>query len=213
MTVVLLASASARRRAWRSERLRVTSAELEVASLLAPEPPPVSGLEVRAQVEQSCLSKARAAVMELTVRGSHEFPDFTLVADTLVEDPDDPLMPLGKPQNKASATAMLLRLSGRRHRVWSSTAILYPPGETRGIKALHGGWTANVWTETSIVEFDELDDERVLGLIESKSWMGKAGGYDMAGEARSNLGLVEGDEVTVLGFAPNAIESLTRIIP
>ena len=213
MTVVLLASASARRRAWLSERLRVTSAELEVASLLAPEPPPVSGLEVRAQVEQSCLSKARAAVMELTVRGSHEFPDFTLVADTLVEDPDDPLIPLGKPQNKASAAAMLLRLSGRRHRVWSSTAILYPPGETRGIKALHGGWTANVWTETSIVEFDELDDERVLGLIESKSWMGKAGGYDMAGEARSNLGLVEGDEVTVLGFAPNAIESLTRIIP
>ena len=185
---------------------------MEVTSLLAPEPPPVSGLEVRAQVEQTCLSKARAAVMELTVRGSHEFPDFTLVADTLVEDPDDPLMPLGKPQNKASATAMLLRLSGRRHRVWSSTAILYPPGETRGIKALHGGWTANVWTETSIVEFDELDDERVLGLIESESWVGKAGGYDMAGEARSNLGLVEGDEVTVLGFAPNAIESLTGMI-
>ena len=213
MPVVLLASASARRRAWLSERLKGMDTALEVTSLLAPEPPPASGLEVRAQVEQSCLSKARAAVMELTVRGSHELPDFTLVADTLVEDPDDPLVPLGKPQNKASATAMLLRLSGRRHRVWSSTAILHPPGETRGTKALHGGWTADVWTETSIVEFDELDDERVLGLIESESWVGKAGGYDMAGEARSNLGLVEGDEVTVLGFAPNAIESLTGMIP
>jgi septum formation protein len=212
MLVVLLASASARRREWLSERLRDTGAALEVTSLLAPEPPPVSGLAVRTQVEQTCLSKAHAAVMELTVGGSHESPDFTLVADTLVEDPDDPLVPLGKPSNKASAMAMLLRLSGRRHRVWSSTAILQPPGETRGTEALHDGWTADVWTEASIVEFDELDDERVIGLIESESWTGKAGGYDMAGEARSNLRLVEGDEVTVLGFAPKAIESLTGMI-
>ena len=213
MPVVLLASASARRRAWLSERLRGTGAALKVTSLLAPEPPPASGSEVKAQVEQTCLSKAHAAVMELTVGGSHELPNFTLVADTLVEDPDDPLVPLGKPSNKASAAAMLLRLSGRRHRVWSSTAILHPPGETRGTVALHGGWTADIWTESSIVEFDELDDERAMELIESESWRGKAGGYDMAGEARSNLGLVEGDEVTVLGFAPNAIEYLTGMIP
>lgn len=186
---------------------------MKVTSLLAPEPPPASGSEVKVQVEQTCLSKAHAAVMELTVGGSHELPNFTLVADTLVEDPDDPLVPLGKPSNKVSAAAMLLRLSGRRHRVWSSTAILHPPGETRGTEALHGGWTADVWTESSIVEFDELDDERAMGLIESESWRGKAGGYDMAGEARSNLRLVEGDEVTVLGFAPNAIESLTGMIP
>ncbi|MEE2650001.1 MAG: Maf family protein [Candidatus Thermoplasmatota archaeon] len=213
MPVVLLASASARRRAWLSERLRGTGAALKVTSLLAPEPPPASGSEVKVQVEQTCLSKAHAAVMELTVGGSHELPNFTLVADTLVEDPDDPLVPLGKPSNKVSAAAMLLRLSGRRHRVWSSTAILHPPGETRGTEALHGGWTADVWTESSIVEFDELDDERAMGLIESESWRGTAGGYDMAGEARSNLRLVEGDEVTVLGFAPNAIESLTGMIP
>ncbi|MEC8997978.1 MAG: Maf family protein [Candidatus Thermoplasmatota archaeon] len=213
MPVVLLASASARRRAWLSERLRGTGAALKVTSLLAPEPPPASGSEVKVQVEQTCLSKAHAAVMELTVGGSHELPNFTLVADTLVEDPDDPLVPLGKPSNKVSAAAMRLRLSGRRHRVWSSTAILHPPGETRGTEALHGGWTADVWTESSIVEFDELDDERAMGMIESESWRGKAGGYDMAGEARSNLRLVEGDEVTVLGFAPNAIESLTGMIP
>ena len=213
MPVVLLASASARRRAWLSERLRGTGAALKVTSLLAPEPPPASGSEVKVQVEQTCLSKAHAAVMELTVGGSHELPNFTLVADTLVEDPDDPLVPLGKPSNKVSAAAMLLRLSGRRHRVWSSTAILYPPCETRGTEMLEGGWTADVWTESSIVEFDELDDERAMGLIESESWRGKAGGYDMAGEARSNLRLVEGDEVTVLGFAPNAIESLTGMIP
>jgi len=212
MPVVLLASASARRRAWLSERLIGTGAAFEVAPLLTKEIPPSPGSEVRVQVERSCLSKARAAVMELTVENSDELPDYTIVADTLIEDPDDPQVPFGKALSKASATATLLRLSGRRHRVWSSTAILYPPCETRGTEMLEGGWTADVWTESSIVEFDEMDDERVIGLIESESWKGKAGSYDMAGEAGSSLELVEGEEVTVLGFAPNAIEFLIGMI-
>lgn len=212
MPVVLLASASARRRAWLSKKLIGTGATLEMASLLTPEIPPSPGSEVRVQVEETCLSKARAAVMELTVEDPYKLPDYTLVADTLVEDPDDFKVPLGKAPSKASATAALLRLSGRRHRVWSSTAIIYPPNESRGTEMLEGGWTADVWTESSIVEFDEMGDERVMELIESESWKGKAGSYDMAGEARSNLELVEGEEVTVLGFAPNAIEFLIRMI-
>ncbi|MDP6220715.1 MAG: hypothetical protein QGG76_03910, partial [Candidatus Thalassarchaeaceae archaeon] len=58
----------------------------------------------------------------------------------------------------------------------------------------------------------EMDDERVIELIEGESWKGKAGSYDLAGEAGSNLELVEGEEVTVLGFAPNAIEFLIGMI-
>ncbi len=212
MPVVLLASASARRRAWLSDRLEDTTVTLEVAYLQTPEIAPSPGSEVRVQVEETCLSKASAAVMELTVENSRELPDYALVADTLVEDPDDPQMPLGKAQNKASATATLLRLSGRRHRVWSSTAILHPPNGVRGTVVLDGGWTADIWTESSIVEFDEMDDERVIELIEGESWKGKAGSYDLAGEAGSNLELVEGEEVTVLGFAPNAIEFLIGMI-
>ncbi len=67
MPVVLLASASARRRAWLSDRLEDTTVTLEVAYLQTPEIAPSPGSEVRVQVEETCLSKASAAVMELTV--------------------------------------------------------------------------------------------------------------------------------------------------
>ena len=50
--------------------------------------------------------------------------DIILVSDTLVEDPDDQRAALGKPKDESSAAFSLIRLSGRRHRVWSSTAIL-----------------------------------------------------------------------------------------
>jgi predicted house-cleaning NTP pyrophosphatase (Maf/HAM1 superfamily) len=40
------------------------------------------------------------------------------------------------------------------------------------------------------------------------SWKGKAGGYDLAGQMSEFASLVEGDELTVLGFAPAALRLL-----
>ena len=65
MTMVLLASASSRRRDWLLERLRGSGVEVRFSSLLTTEPRPVIGEEVRIQVEQACLSKARAAISEM----------------------------------------------------------------------------------------------------------------------------------------------------
>jgi len=133
--------------------------------------------------------------------------DVVIVADTIVADPDDPLMPMGKPDDEQHAMAMLLRLSGNRHRVWSSTALVYPPGGA-GEHVLHGGWTADFWTESAVVEFDELSQDRLFELVSSGSWKGKAGAYDMAGDAAPDTRLVEGEEITVLGLAPGAISAL-----
>jgi septum formation protein len=133
--------------------------------------------------------------------------DVTIVADTIVADPDDPLMPMGKPDDDQHAMAMLLRLSGNRHRVWSSTALVYPPGGA-GEHVLHGGWTADFWTESAVVEFDELSQDRLFELVSSGSWKGKAGAYDMAGNAAPDTRLIEGEEITVLGLAPGAIAAL-----
>lgn len=212
MTMVLLASASSRRRDWLLERLRGSGVEVRFSSLLTTEPRPVIGEEVRIQVEQACLSKARAAISEMRSPDIVEIPDFVVVADTLVEDPDDPLVPFGKPRGKSEAASMLLRLSGRRHRVWSSTAILYPPYAKNAEIEILDGWTAGVWTEYSIVEFEELDDDRTVWLIDSESWIGKAGGYDIGDEEGASLVLVEGQKVTVLGFASGAIDHLVRMI-
>jgi len=207
MASILLASASQRRYLWLSELLEGSDCEVESCALASPEPKPPGGLGVGMQAEVTCVAKAESAASEIAISGA--IHDMIVVADTLVEDPEDPLVAMGKPDDVVAATAMLLRLSGRRHRVWSSTAILWPPEAVRdGTEALHGGWSADIWTESAIVEFDDLSADSLAELILSDSWVGKAGAYDLAGQAGAHATLVEGYEVTVLGFASTAMDEV-----
>lgn len=202
-----LASASERRLAWLEEKL--TNIEISASALMFEEPKPRWGAPVDEQVEFTCAAKAEAAAREGVVgqMAGKEVAEIIVVSDTMVTDPDDPLMPMGKPEDGQHAMAMLLRLSGNRHRVWSSTALVYPPNG-QGELSLHGGWSADIWTESAVVEFDQLSQERLIELVSSESWKGKAGAYDLAGAASQDARLVDGEEVTVLGFAPSAISKL-----
>ena len=205
-----LASASERRLTWLKERF--ANFELSAAALIFEEPKPRWGAPVNEQVEFTCAAKAEAAAREGVVSqmAGKELAEVVIVSDTIVADPDDPLMPMGKPEDEQHAMAMLLRLSGNRHRVWSSTALVYPPNGD-GEHSLHGGWSADIWTDSAVVEFDELSQERLIELVSSESWKGKAGAYDLAGAASLDTRLVEGEEVTVLGFATTAISQLESI--
>ncbi len=207
MLQILLASASHRRKSWLEENLQ--NLQITSRALKFEEPKSRWGAPVEEQVEFICMAKAHAAVEEQVISklANQESFDLVIVSDTIVSDPDDPLMPLGKPDDAQHAMAMLLRLSGNRHRVWSSTAIIYPPGGA-GERKLHGGWTADIRTESAVVEFVELDEDRLMQLITSKSWQGKAGAYDIAGAAGADTKLIEGSELTVLGLAPDAIKVL-----
>tara|TARA_A100001234_G_scaffold180209_1_gene162661 strand:- start:9252 stop:9884 length:633 start_codon:yes stop_codon:yes gene_type:complete len=202
-----LASASERRLAWLEEKL--TNIEISASALMFEEPKPRWGAPVDEQVEFTCAAKAEAAAREGVVgqMAGKEVAEIIVVSDTMVTDPDDPLMPMGKPEDGQHAMAMLLRLSGNRHRVWSSTALVYPPNG-QGEHSLHGGWSADIWTESAVVEFNHLSQERLIELVSSESWKGKAGAYDLAGAASQDARLVDGEEVTVLGFAPSAISKL-----
>ncbi len=210
MVSILLASASERRREILSNLVSESSG-LTSRALATDELTPPRGIEVANQVELVCAAKAKSAAEEVVL--SQQRADYVIVADTLVENPTDPFVSLGQPSDELSAASMLLGLSGRRHRVWSSTAILYSPsGNVRGTEILHGGWTANIWTDSAVVEFDELSEETLGILVSSGSWKGKAGGYDLAGMAGEYAILVEGEEVTVLGFSHRAIETLSSLI-
>ena len=202
-----LASASERRLAWLEEKL--TNIEISASALMFEEPKPRWGAPVDEQVEFTCAAKAEAAAREGVVgqMAGKEVAEIIVVSDTMVTDPDDPLMPMGKPEDGQHAMAMLLRLSGNRHRVWSSTALVYPPNG-QGEHSLHGGWSADIWTESAVVEFNHLSQERLIELVSCESWKGKAGAYDLAGAASQDTRLVDGEEVTVLGFAPSAISKL-----
>ena len=207
MPLILLASASERRRQILTEYLEDRDTCLEFCILREPEQEVSSGMEVNLQVESSCIMKAMAAVKE---RASGEnVADIILVSDTLVEDPDDQRAALGKPRDESNAVFSLIRLSGRRHRVWSSTAIL-----SREIGDIRVGedWLATIWTDYSIVEFVHMEEDDIIDLIKSRSWEGKAGGYDLAGAAGKFASVVDGEEVTVLGFSNRAIDFLSDLL-
>ena len=204
MPLILLASASERRRQILSEHLQDRDTCLEFCILREPEQEVSSGMKVNLQVESSCIRKAMAAVKE-SASERVNVADIILVSDTLVEDPDDERAALGKPKDESSAAFSLIRLSGRRHRVWSSTAIL-----SRKIGDIGVGedWLATIWTDYAIVEFVHMGEDEIIDLINSRSWEGKAGGYDLAGAAGKFANVVDGEEVTVLGFSNRAIDSL-----
>tara|TARA_B100001113_G_C20887745_1_gene525569 strand:+ start:136 stop:729 length:594 start_codon:yes stop_codon:yes gene_type:complete len=137
-------------------------------------------------------NKKSAAIKEST-----DF-DLIIVSDTMLADPDIDNVSIGKPTDEVDAAMMLHRLSGRRHRVWSSTGIYFS-----------GHW--KFFTDCAIVEIKQLSDEELVELVLSKSWLGKAGGYDLAGDMSKYAKLVDGDESTVLGIAGSAMELLNQI--
>ena len=208
MPLILLASASERRRQILSEYLEDRDTCLEFCILREPEQEVSSGMEVNLQVESSCIKKAIAAVKEMASE-TENVVDIILVSDTLVEDPDDHRAALGKPKDESSAAFSLIRLSGRRHRVWSSTAII---SRKTGDISVGEDWLATIWTDYAIVEFEHMGEDDIIDLINCRSWEGKAGGYDLAGDAGKFASVVDGEEVTVLGFSNRAIDSLDGLL-
>ena len=207
-TSITLASSSHRRRSWISEILAGSEIILNYHELGEVEPVPNSNSEDSLQTEHACMVKAEAAASQF-LEDVMKIPSIILVSDTLVEDPDNSSVALGKPEDELIAASTLIRLSGRRHKVWSSTAIL--DREEVGIE-LKGGWRLKIWTNFSIVEFDDLDENVMDELIQTRSWFGKAGGYDIAGMAQSFAKVVQGEKVTVLGFSCDAMAELLKRI-
>lgn len=121
-----------------------------------------------------------------------------IVADTMLSDPDDHSLSLGKPRDKTHAALMLHRLQGRLHQVWTATGV-------------HWGGEWRYWCESAVVSIPELSDEALEHLLESNSWVGKAGAYDLHGEMGRFARMVEGSESTVLGLAGGAMAFLEML--
>ncbi len=208
MTRILLASKSERRISWLKENLEDSDFRFFSSALKSSEIKPLQGFEVSKQVEVVCQSKAENARIEnkLSLDRREQNYDAILVSDTMIEDPDDHRLSIGKPKDALSAASNLIRLAGRKHRVWSSTSVLLPRKVANG----NAEWDILNRTSSATVEFSELGDDEIYKLISSESWKGKAGGYDLAGMAGQFCRVIEGEEVTVLGFSPAAVNILKR---
>jgi nucleoside triphosphate pyrophosphatase len=113
-------------------------------------------------------------------------PNATVIAaDTIVVVDGDIL---GKPKDESDAAAMLRRLSGRRHIVYTAVAV------ARG-----GAVVADV--ESVDVTFRELTDEDIARYIATREPMDKAGAYGIQGFGATIVTRVDGDYFAVMGLA------------
>ena len=94
---------------------------------------------------------------------------------------------LGKPDDEASARAMLSLLSGRRHRVY--TAVVLRLGERRTERLVQ-----------SIITFARITDEQMTAYLQTGEWRGKAGGYAIQGHAASFIRFISGSYSNVVGL-------------
>jgi len=138
---------------------------------------PRAGEDPRAYVARMALEKAAA------LRGSG-LRDLLLTADTTVVIDGESL---GKPVDADAARAMLRRLSGRRHAVW--TAICCSTPQRREERS--------VATE---VEFMTLSEALIDAYLETREPWDKAGAYALQGLAGSFVRSISGSVSNVIGL-------------
>ena len=104
---------------------------------------------------------------------------------------------LGKPETAAQAAEFLLKLSGRRHRVYTAIAL------RRG---------AQVWTRTSTssVKMKRLSDDELNEYLASDEWQGKAGGYAIQGRGGAFIPWIEGSYTGIMGLPAMETAHLLR---
>ncbi len=97
---------------------------------------------------------------------------------------------LGKPADESEARAMLRRLSGRTHTVYTGLALIHP----------QTGRSVSV-SEATRVTFGAMDDEEITAYVATGSPMDKAGAYGI----QDDLGAlfvdrIDGDYYNVVGL-------------
>ncbi len=130
----------------------------------------------------------RALALEKAEPVSRRFPSaLTLGADTVVVHEG---VVLGKPEDEAEAHAMLRRLSGETHTVFTGLALLHPASDRR-VSAC----------EATRVTFDALSDEEIRAYVATGAPMDKAGAYGIQGDLGAVfVARIEGDFYTVMGL-------------
>ncbi|MBE7024724.1 MAG: septum formation inhibitor Maf [Ruminococcaceae bacterium] len=144
------------------------------------------GVEPRLMVQLLAAGKAAAAA---------EAPgEWLLGADTVVSLSGQVL---GKPKDEEEAFAMLSRLSGKTHHVYTGVALLC--AETGRMKTC---------CEETAVTFRTLSDEEIRTYIATGEPMDKAGAYGIQGKGGALVEKTEGDFQNVVGLPLCAVRRL-----
>lgn len=176
---LVLASASARR----ARILAEIGVPFVVAPVDAPEPRTEDPVE---SAVAAALSKHAAA------RALHP-GEFLCTADTLVECGG---AVLGKPADRADAVAMLLRLSGRTHRVFTAVALSAP-----------GAAEPDLFVEAAAVRFRTLTPEAASAYLDLAGTTDRAGAYDIADHGAEVVESLTGSRTCVMGLPAEVVSA------
>jgi len=169
---IVLASASPRR----AQLLGALEIPFTVQPSKAPEPPPTSedAANPGAYVERLARLKA----------GSIPSESLVLAADTIVVLGGEIL---GKPLDSADARAMLAKMRGQTHQVFT------------GVCLRRGDQTQSAH-EITRVTFGEFSDEFIAAYVQTDEPLDKAGSYGAQGRGALLVSRIEGDYWNVVGL-------------
>ncbi len=118
--------------------------------------------------------------------------DIILSADTLVFLDGEAL---GKPADEKEAHAMLRRLSGRDHEVYT------------GVVLMRGAQIQKAYERTKVF-FKPLDDKQIKAYIRTGEPMDKAGAYGAQGIGSLLVRKIEGDYFNVVGLPMQLVHTM-----
>lgn len=156
--------------------LRAVSGRMDVVEM------PHAGEAATDFAQRMAVEKAACGWRAVDARRLLRFP--VLGADTVVEL-DGAI--LGKPADRAGAAAMLVRLAGREHRVYTAVAIQH---EAHSVCRL----------SSSLVRFAALDHDAIARYLETGEYLGKAGAYGIQGRAGAFVEHIEGSYSGIMGL-------------
>jgi septum formation protein len=136
---------------------------------------------------------ARAKAHTLAV----QHPDAVVIgSDTIVVIDGDIL---GKPRDRDDAIAMVTRLSGRTHTVFTAVAVA------------QGGETQS-GVESVSVTFRALDAAQIAAYVDTGEPMDKAGAYGIQGFGATIVERIDGDYFAVMGLPLGRLIGLLRAL-
>ena len=198
---VVLASKSPRRQ----EILRNLGIEFDVVASTFEEN--ISKEGVKGHEYAICTAREKAKeVYHRTTREEQEQKKksnlIVISADTVVESFGNILE---KPRDIQDARAMMEKHSNNSHKVHTGVCIAYNTNEktTPELKD---------FSETTVVNFAEIERKEVDAFLATNEWTDKAGGYGIQGYASSFVKGIEGDYFNVVGFPVHAFSRELKII-
>lgn len=154
-------------------------------AVVVPEVEELAAGEPEALVVENALRKAAA------VEGPHVLAvDTTVALDGAV---------YGKPADEQEAEAVLRRLAGREHEVWSGVALRE-----------EDGGVPRTASECTRVRFAAQDEALLRWYLASGEWRERAGGYAIQGRGAALVERIEGDFWNVVGLP---VPALLRLAP